>query len=171
MTELPQINSWGAVAAGLAAFVIGPAWFSPALFGKHWAESVEASGLRKGSAPLAMGMALVASVISAFAMAILFHIGRIDTISMGALGGLLVGMGIVAVSGLSDVLFVGQARLWWLVQAGYRIVGFVVMGAVVGASAPPPPAASPTAPTAAIQETVGTPAAAQDSAPKADSAR
>ena len=171
MTDLPQINSWGAVAAGLAAFVIGPAWFSTVLFGKHWASSVESSGLQKGSPALAMGAALAASVVSAFAMAILFHIGRIDTIAMGALGGLLVGLGIVAVSSLSDVLFVAQARLWWLVQTGYRIVGFVVMGAVVGASAPSAPQSVPAAPTTAIQGMVDTSAATIDSASAPDSSR
>lgn len=165
MTDLPQINAWGAVAAGLAAFVVGPAWFSPFLFGRQWEASVEASGLKKGSPPLAMGFALAASVVSAFALAILFHIGHIDTIAMGALAGLLVGLGVVAVSSLSDALFIGQARLWWLVQAGYRVVGFVIMGAVVAASATNPPTQIQIiAPPAAIMDT----ASAPDSA---DSAR
>lgn len=136
MTELPLINAWGAASAGLAAFVIGPAWFSPFLFGKAWTTSVEASGLKKGSPPLAMGAALAASLVSAFAMAILFSFGDIASAARGALAGFVIGLGIVAVSGLSDALFVAQARLWWLVQAGYRVVGFCIMGLIIGASTP-----------------------------------
>lgn len=136
MTQLPLINAWGAASAGLATFVIGPAWFSPFLFGKAWSASVEASGLKKGSPPLAMGAALVASLVSAFAMAILFSFGDISTAIRGALAGFVIGLGIVAVSGLSDALFVAQARLWWLVQAGYRVVGFCIMGLIIGASTP-----------------------------------
>jgi hypothetical protein len=136
MFDFQQINVWGTLAAGLAAYALGPLWFSPVLFGKRWGDSVRASSLLPGSPALAMGTTLATTLAAAFAMALLFQVGGIDSTGRGLVAGALVGLGIVATSSLSDALFVGQVRLWWAIQAGYRIVAFLLLGAILGASAP-----------------------------------
>lgn len=136
MFDLDQINPWGTVAAGLAAYALGPLWFSPVLFGTRWSDSLKSCSGQPGSPLVAMGLTLPTTLLAAFAMALLFQVGGIDTTGRGILAGLIVGLGIVVSTSFSDALFVNQIRAWWLIQAAYRIVSFLVLGAILGASAP-----------------------------------
>lgn len=136
MFDVSLINVWGTVAAAMAVFALGALWFSPAMFMKPWAESLARRPDELGSPALSMGLTLVTTLISSFAMALLFQAGDIDTTGRGIVAGAIVGLGISAATSLSDALFVRQVRVWWLIQVAYRIVGFVLMGAIIGASAP-----------------------------------
>jgi len=136
MFDLAQINVWGTIAAAFATFALGAVWFSPVLFMKSWSESLAKNPKDMGSPVVAMGLTLVTTIVTAFALALLFQAGDIDTTGRGLLAGAIVGLGIAATSSLSDALFVGQVKRWWVIQVGFRIVGFIVMGAIIGASAP-----------------------------------
>ncbi len=136
MYDLDQINLWGTIAAGLAAYALGPLWFSPVLFGTRWSESLKASSGQPGSPMVAMGLTLPTTLLAAFAMALLFQVGGIDTTGRGLVAGLIVGLGIVVSTSFSDALFVNQVRTWWLIQAAYRTLSFLLLGAILGASAP-----------------------------------
>lgn len=136
MFDFSLINVWGTIAAAMAVFALGALWFSPALFMKPWSESLAKRPDELGSPAVAMGLTLVTTLVTSFAMALLFQAGDIDTTGRGIVAGFIVGVGIVAATSFSDALFVRQARVWWLIQVLYRIVGFVLMGAIIGASSP-----------------------------------
>ena len=85
---------------------------------------------------VAMGLTLPTTLLAAFAMALLFQVGGIDTTGRGLVAGLIVGLGIVVSTSFSDALFVNQIRTWWLIQATYRTFSFLLLGAILGASAP-----------------------------------
>jgi MFS family permease len=139
MFHLDQINVWGTVAAGLAVYALGAVWFSPVLFMNAWSQSLGRKPGERGSPLVAMGLTFVTTMITAFAMALLFQVGDIDTTLRGLLVGALIGFGIAGTSSLSDALFVGNLRQWWVIQVAFRVVSFLVMGAILGAAAPQSP--------------------------------
>lgn len=139
MIDFESINVWGAVAAALAQFALGVLWFSPALFGRQWSESVKASAGEPGSPVVAFSLFLLSSVGVAFLVALLFSAAGFDTTGKGLAGGLLLA-GIVFLSILSDGAFSGHLRhRWWWIRLAYRVVGTLLLCAVVGASAPRSP--------------------------------
>ncbi|MEM7411210.1 MAG: DUF1761 domain-containing protein [Myxococcota bacterium] len=121
------------VIGAVVSSALGAAWYSPALFGPAWIREL---GLNEEDlAPDAVAM--VGSIVSCFvaATAIDFLVG-----STGASGwieglgvGALVGLGIVAMTMLSDALFSGWSRKLYAIQLGYRALYLVLMGALSGA--------------------------------------
>jgi len=135
MIDLQQINVWGTVAAALAAFALGGVWFS-VLFGKAWARSLGKDPKELGSPMVAMSLFLLTALLQAFAIALLFQAAGLDTTGLGLAGGLILGA-IVFLSTLADAGFTGALKArWWWIQASYRLLGILLVGAIVGASAP-----------------------------------
>jgi len=139
MFDVEAINVWGTVAAALAMFALGGLWFSPILFGRAWARSIQASPKQLGSPVVGFGLFLVTSTGIAFLVALLFSGAGMDTTSRGLLGGLVLA-GLFFLVSLGDAGFTGHLRAkWWWIQALYRIVGTVLLCGIVGASAPTSP--------------------------------
>jgi hypothetical protein len=139
MFDFAAINIWGTVAAALAMFALGGLWFSPALFGRQWAESIKASPKELGSPAVAFALFLLTSTGIAFLAALLFSAAGVDTTVKGLEGGVLLG-GLFFLVSLGDAGFTGHLRArWWWIQAAYRIVATVLLCAIVGASAPAKP--------------------------------
>lgn len=125
----------GIVLAAVAGFILGGAWYSPPLFGHAWARE---SGTPEAHNPdpkaqiqffviLLVLLALAASVLS---YALRWHgdAGAVAGLETGAVGSLLA----VAVVGM-DTLFERKSLRLFLINAGYYVVSFCVMGAIVGA--------------------------------------
>ena len=125
----------GIVLAAVAGFILGGAWYSPPLFGHVWARE---SGTPETHNPdpkaqirffviLLVLLALAALVLS---QALRWHgeAGALSGLGTGAVGSLLA----VAVVGM-DPLFERKRLTLFLINAGYYVVSFCVMGAIVGA--------------------------------------
>jgi len=129
-----QINWLAVVAAALSTFVVGGLWYSPVLFGKVWLKAngfTEAQAQSFNKARAFGGAFLLALVMSAnLAM---FLADPTTTLLWGMTAGALAGVGWVA-AGLAVVaLFENRSWSYILVNGGYLIVSFVLMGAVLGA--------------------------------------
>jgi hypothetical protein len=129
-----QINWLAVVAAALATFVVGGLWYSPVLFGKVWLKAngfTEAQAQSFNKARAFGGAFLLALVMSAnLAM---FLADPTTTLLWGMTAGALAGVGWVA-AGLAVVaLFENRSWSYILVNGGYLIVSFVLMGAILGA--------------------------------------
>lgn len=136
MFESVQINPWGCIAAGVSVFALGGLWFSPMLFSKTWAESVRTSGLSLGKPQTAMPISLLGSVAASFLLAVLFSMAGFDTTGRGFLGSLILAA-IVLLYSLADAAFNSSiAGRWWWLQSGYRFLAVLLMGTIIGASAP-----------------------------------
>ena len=129
-----QIN-WLAVAvAAVSAFVVGGLWYSPILFGKTW---LKANGFTQEQAQRfnkarAFGGAFVLAVIMSANLA-MFLADPKTTVWWGITAGALAGVGWVA-AGLAVVaLFENRSWSYILVNGGYLILMFVLMGAILGA--------------------------------------
>jgi hypothetical protein len=129
-----SVNYVAVVVAGVIGFVVGGVWYSPMLFAKSWqAENgFTDEQLKQTMSPARMyGVAVVTSILAAWAMAALLLTpgnGPLSGLKRGAFAGffwpamtLAMGYG-----------FERRSTRLWAINAGYIVVQFAVMGAILG---------------------------------------
>jgi hypothetical protein len=130
---MPDINLLAVIAAAISTFAIGGLWYSPVLFYKPWlrANGFAEADVQKGTPAVIFGLAFVFSVIMAANLAA--FLARPDTtVTWGATAGALTSIWVVL--GIAVVaLFERRPWSYVLVNGGYWLVSFVIMGAILGA--------------------------------------
>ncbi len=126
-----HINWFAVIVAVVATFVIGSLWYGPVL-GKTW---MRLTGLSKdtpgqNSMALTFGLTAVLNLIIATSLAL--FIGGGDW-QFGLFAGLAAGLTFVAMALGVIYLFESRPLGLWLVNAGYQVVVFTVMGTILGA--------------------------------------
>ena len=127
-----SINWLSVVVAALSGFVIGWLWYGP-LFRKPW---MAASGMTfekgaQGNMPLTFGGAYVLNLVGAIGVAIMLgdHEGAASGAHIGAFAAfffLATALGVI-------YLFEQRPLKLWLINAGYHVMNFAAMGAIIGA--------------------------------------
>ena len=133
---ISSMNYLAVLVAALSSFVVGWIWYGP-LFGKLWMklnnftpESLKEGGM---SMPVIMGLNYIATFVAAFAIAMfLGFIDRFDAGS-GILAGLMIVIFWIATNRLNDVLYERKPFGLFLINMGYSLVTFILMGAIIGA--------------------------------------
>ncbi|MEP5610993.1 MAG: DUF1761 domain-containing protein [Cyclobacteriaceae bacterium] len=127
-----EINYLAVLLAALSMFLIGGLWYSPMLFGKVWARenSFSEERIQGGNKGLIFGGSFVLSLIMAFNLA--GFVSGYDDWKWGLIGGFLAGFGWVALSIGILYLFERRSLKLFLVNAGYFVVSFLVMGLILG---------------------------------------
>ena len=121
------------LAASLSAFAVGGLWYSPLLFGAAWqrASGVTEAVLKAQNRGRVFPLAFVLTLIMAANLAAFLN-APTTTLAWGATAGFLAGFGWVAL-GLGVIsLFESRPFNYVLVNGGYMVVAFVVMGAIIG---------------------------------------
>jgi len=130
-----QIHWLAILAAAVAGFVVGGIWYGP-LFGKAW---VQARGLSeeelKSGANMGkiFGTTFVLNLVAAFALDHLYNtydtpVGLHHSLVIAG----IIGVGFIATSVGVNYLFSRLPRALFLIDAGYWIVMYLVMGAIFG---------------------------------------
>jgi len=132
--NLHQINFLAVIAAALSTFVLGGLWYSPLLFGRAW---MRANGFSEHQVQgfnklRAFGGSLVLALVMSANLA-MFLADPKTTVSWGMTAGALAGAGWVASAIAVIGLFENRSWVYIGINAGYQIVSFVVMGAILGA--------------------------------------
>ena len=129
---MPEINWLAVVAAAVATFLIGGLWYGP-LFGKAWmrASGVTAEQAGKGNTGMIFGVSFVLQLIAAAVLAA--FIGPEATLGFAVAAAAAVGLFWVGPAFGVVYLFEQRPLAHWLVNAGYHVVSFVVMGVILGA--------------------------------------
>jgi len=127
-----SINWLSVVVAALAGFVVGGLWYGP-LFQKPW---MAASGMTKekgaqGNMVLTFGGAYVLNLLGAIGIAIL--LGDHRSLLLGVHTGAFAAFFFIATALGVVYLFEQRPFKLWLINAGYQIVNFAAMGAIIGA--------------------------------------
>ena len=128
--------------SGVAYMVLGALWYSPALFGKAWMKGIGKSEeqVKKDFKPSNYLWALVGSLIAAYGIAriliMIDHGTMLGTSAIGLREGLMVGI-LAGFCFAGATFFVndameGRRRSLTIVNSLYHLVGFVVMGAILG---------------------------------------
>ena len=121
------------LAAGVTAFVLGGLWYSPLLFGPAWrrASGVTDAAIAAQSRGKVMLFAFMLTLVMAFNLAAFLNQPS-TTLAWGATAGFLAGFGWVALGFAIVGLFESRPIGYVLVNGGYMVAAFVVMGAIIG---------------------------------------
>lgn len=137
------INIWAVLGAAIIANVIGFLWYGP-VFGKYWIGLLGLDNSREGMATLKAkakaegGMAksyalmFVGSLVMSYVLSAVVFFTYLFFLGWGVLAGPAVGflawLGFVAPVTLSSVLWEGKSWRLWVLNNGYYLVTFMVMG-------------------------------------------
>ena len=130
---MPMIDWLAVVAATIASFAVGAVWYSPLLFVKAWQREtgVTADRARNSNVPLTMACAFFLTFVMTLVFAL--FLGQNPGPEFGAAAGFAAGLFWVAASVGVNHLFEGRSLKLFLINGGYNVVMFTVMGAVLGA--------------------------------------
>ncbi len=133
LCSIPEVNWLSVLVAAIVAFIIGGIWYSPILFSKPWQKELKLSDIELKNANMALifGLTFLLNVIGAVALDLL--IGKESTLISGLITGLIVSIAWIATSLGINYLFSRKSFKLFLIDAGYFVVFFAIMGAILGA--------------------------------------
>ena len=124
------LNWWAIIVATLAAFALGWLWYGP-LFGKKWLEALGKEELNPPPQPFVISF--FAALLTCIVLAALMKSLGMTTLTSGLLIGAITGIGFIATSMASDSAFYGWGIPLFCIHAGYRVVYYILVGAILGA--------------------------------------
>ena len=130
--SISGLNYGAVLVAAVLAFVIGGAWYSPALFGKTWQRETGLSDaqLQAGNPAKIFGLSFGLALVAAFVFAM--FLGPKPALSLALPAGAMAGIAWVSTSFGINYLFEHKSLKLFLVNAGYHTVQFTTMGLVLG---------------------------------------
>jgi hypothetical protein len=123
------VNHWAVLIAGVAGTLIGTLWYSPVVFGKVWMKLLGISGPKSVARSYILG--LISTIVLGYALAVVVALAGAAGVFSGALVGVLAWFGFAATVGLAPVLWEGRPFTVYLIDMGYYLIIFAVMGAIV----------------------------------------
>ena len=131
--DMSTINWLGVFIAALSTFALGGLWYSPALFGKAWMRENNFSDddMKKGNMAKIFGLSFVWSLVMAANLAMFLNDTKTDTV-WGTTAGFLAGFGWAAMIFTAIALFEQRTWKYILINGGYIIVYFSLMGFILG---------------------------------------
>lgn len=131
-SAMDAVNWLAVIVAAIATFLLGAIWYGP-LLGKPWGRASGISEDRPRDANMArtFGVAFVLQLLAAFALAM--FIGAEAGVGFGTFAGFMTGAFFVATAFGVVYLFEQRPLALWAIDAGYQIVAFTMMGAILGA--------------------------------------
>jgi hypothetical protein len=131
--------NWVAIlVAAVSTMVVGFLWYSPLLFAKPWMremgydpnDKAKTEEMKK-SAGRAYGGSFVASLISAFTLALILHGLRAEDWHFGIMASFHIWLGFVATVQFTGALFMKQGMKLFAINTGYQLVCYLVMGVIL----------------------------------------
>ncbi len=133
--EMGSVNFLSIIVAAVAYMTLGALWYSPMLFGNAWMKGIGKTReqVTAGASPVNYVLGLIFSFIAAYGIARIMIWTNRGSISDGIVIGLLAGVCFVlATMGVNDAFEKRPCSLT-AINVLYHIVGFIVIGVIVGA--------------------------------------
>jgi len=136
--HMHSLNWLAILVAAISTMVVGFLWYSPLLFAKAWMremgydpnDKARMEEMKKSAGP-AYGGSFVASLVSAFTLALILHGLRAEDLHLGLMAGFHVWLGFVATVQFTGALFAKQSMRLFAINTGYQLVCYLVMGAIL----------------------------------------
>jgi hypothetical protein len=130
-----EINYWAVLVGAIIYYAGGALWYSPVLFGKAWmaevgltAEKIEATKKDNWKSYLT---ALVAALVISFGLARLMGYLEVSTLAGGLHTGFWSWLAFVMTTAATNNAFAGRSLKLYLIDGGYHLYGFMVMGIIL----------------------------------------
>ncbi|CCQ10155.1 hypothetical protein PALB_10200 [Pseudoalteromonas luteoviolacea B = ATCC 29581] len=132
MMSIEYVNWLAVVLAALSSFLLGGLWYSPLLFQKTWMLECGLTelDLEKSNVKITFGGAFVLTIIGSLMLAIV--LGPEPQLGKSVLTGLMIGVFWVSTSFGVSYLFEQRSLKLFVVNSGYHVLQFVLMGLVIG---------------------------------------
>ena len=135
---LADVNYLAVLVSGIVIFMLGGLWYSPALFAHPWMvamgydpeDKARMQEMRK-SAGKSYAISFVASLVSAFVLGKIIQITTVNSALYGMKIGFAIWLGFVTTVQLTAKLFGNQSTRLYLINTGYQLVCYLVMGAIL----------------------------------------
>jgi len=124
-------NWWAILVSTVLAFVLGGLWYGP-LFGQAWMQAMGKTEEDIEPTPAPFIISFFTALLTAVVLAWLIGALQVTTWLGGATIGLVTGIGFIATAMASDTAFCGWGMKLFVIQAGYRVLYSILMGAVLG---------------------------------------
>lgn len=128
------INHWAVLVCAIFNLILGAVWYSPALFFKAWKEenNLTDDDLKKVNAPVVYGVTFFLAYLMSYNLAFFLGDDQTNT-TWGLTAGFLAGFGWAAAIFTVIALFEQKSWRYILINGGYIIVYFCVIGMILGA--------------------------------------
>jgi Protein of unknown function (DUF1761) len=130
---ISHVNFLAVVVAALTSFLIGGLWYSRLLFGTAWMKEsgMNEERIKQGNRSAIFGTTFILALIIALNLAVFLQ--GPPNLAWGMTAGALAGIGWVAAAMGITYLFEQKSGKLFLINAGYHVVTFTIMGAILGA--------------------------------------
>jgi Protein of unknown function (DUF1761) len=130
--ESVHINFAAVIIAALSSFAVGGLWYSPLMFAVAWMKECDLTEeqAKRASMGRIFGLSALAALVMAFNLAA--FIGPKASLSFGLFAGAATGIGWVAMSLGVIYLFEQRSLRLWLIDSGYQVVSYTLMGGLLG---------------------------------------
>jgi len=136
--HMHSLNWLAILVAAVVTMILGFLWYSPLLFAKAWTremgydlnDKAKMDEMRKSAGPAYAG-SFVASLISAFTLALILHGMRAESLHFGIMASFHIWLGFVATVQFTGALFAKQSMKLFAINTGYQLVCFLAMGAIL----------------------------------------
>ncbi|OEK02415.1 hypothetical protein BFP97_13180 [Roseivirga sp. 4D4] len=135
--DVSAINWLAVIVAAVAFFALGAVWYGP-IFGKTWQKGVGLSDddMKNANMGKLFGSAFIFALIISVGMAIFFYgFGENPDMNAtyGATMGLMTGIFFLFPSISMNYLFARKSAGLMLIDSGYHIVAYTIVGIILGA--------------------------------------
>ena len=138
LESIDELN-WVAVGASLlAVFVLGAAWFTPAVLGTYWARQVarysgasEAAITSGAAQPVSLLKWVVSMAVNVIVLALVIEGVGADSAVEGMTLGMMVALGFGATFSGWPPIFARMPWEWWLVNNGAFLIMQVAAGTIL----------------------------------------
>ena len=119
--------------SALAAFALGGLWYSPLLFAKAWMKvlGITPDKTKAANMKLIFGTTFLLNIFGAFILSA--FIGAQPTAIKGLMYGLTISIAFIATSFGISYLYTQKSLKLFLIDAGYYITFYALMGLIIGA--------------------------------------
>ena len=130
--DMSKLNYLAILVSALSSFLIGGLWYSGAMFGKAWMKEngFGEEDLKQSNMGKVFGISFLLSLVIALNLAM--FLGEKADITFGIFAGFMAGFGWVAMSFGVVYLFERRSLKLWLINSGYHVITFTLMGAILG---------------------------------------
>jgi hypothetical protein len=119
--------------ATVSAMVLGFLWYGPIL-GKQWMKlnnTTEEEIQKRGPMWKPIVVTSIMYLIASFGLSM--YLGKEPSVSFGAFAGFATAFFWIGTSKFNNVTYEGQSKKLWLINFGYDILVYTIMGIVIGA--------------------------------------